>query len=156
MSLWTVLWAAPAAAGFALLFNVRRRALPVVAAIAVLAKFISVFCQDHGYTLIASDFVAAFTVGAIAYTLGPRLGEASPVFSFAPVIPLIPGATITKVFFGSFLVWITKAGSENAQNSVEFISAASSVFSAAAVVLSLCLGAISPMLLLPRARTAED
>ena len=155
-SLWHVLWAAPAALGFALIFNVRKRALPLVAVIAVLAKFISVFSVDQGLSLIAADFIAAFTVGAIAYTIAPRLGEASPVFAFAPVIPLIPGAVIAKAFILSFTTWITSSGVTPEQNSQDFVLAASSGLSAAAIVLGLCLGAISPMLLLPRARTAED
>ncbi|HQZ85897.1 MAG: hypothetical protein QG671_3719 [Actinomycetota bacterium] len=155
-SILGVLWAAPAALGFALLFNVRLRALPIVAAIAVLAKFISVFGQHVGLTIIAADFIAAFAVGAIAYTIGPRLGEASPVFAFAPVIPLVPGAVIAKAFITSFTTWITSSGVEAQQNSADFLLAASSGLSAAAIMLALCLGAISPMLLLPRARTAED
>lgn len=155
-SLFNVLWAAPAAIGFAMLFNVRPRALPLVGAIAILAKFISEFGNQQGATVIAADFVAAFVVGAIAYTIAPRLGEASPVFAFAPVIPLVPGAVIAKAFITSFTTWISSSAEEAQQNSQDFILAASSGLSAAAVVLALCLGAISPMLLLPRARTAED
>lgn len=156
MSTWlNILWAAPAAIGFAMVFNVRKRALPLVALIAVLAKFISVFAVHQGITIIAADFMAAFVVGAIAYTLGPRLGEASPVFAFAPVIPLVPGAVIAKSFITS-VSWIASTPEEAVANSRDFLLAANSGASAAAIVLALCLGAISPMLLLPRARTAED
>ena len=80
----------PAATGFAMLFNVRVQALPIVAAIAVLAKLISLVAVNRGLTLIVADFAAAFIVGP-SPTLGPRLGEASPVFAFAPVIPLCRG-----------------------------------------------------------------
>lgn len=156
MSAWSVLWAAPAAIGFALLFNIRAKALPIVAAIAVLAKFISFYGQHHGVTVIAADFIAAFAVGSIAYTIGPRLGEASPVFAFAPVIPLVPGAVIANAFITSFTPWITGSSVDGQTDGQEFLQAASSGFSAAAIMLALCLGAISPMLLLPRARTAED
>lgn len=155
-SLVGVLWAAPAALGFAVLFNIRLRALPLVAAIAVMAKFISVFSQQQGVTIIAADFIAAFAVGTIAYTIGPRLGEASPVFAFAPVIPLIPGAVIANAFITSFTPWINGSSVNSQQGSQDFIAAISSGFSAAAIMLALCLGAISPMLLLPRTRTAED
>ena len=150
------LWAAPAATGFAMLFNVRVRALPIVAAIAVLAKLISLVAVNRGLTLIVADFAAAFIVGAIAYTLGPRLGEASPGFAFAPVIPLVPGAIIAKSFIQSFAAWITSASADNPVHSDQFIQTLGSAIWAAAILLALCLGAISPMLLLPRARTAED
>ncbi len=155
-SLWNVLWAAPAATGFALVFNVRKRALPLVAVIAVLAKFIAVISTREGLSPIAADFIAAFVVGAIAYSIAPRLGEASPVFAFAPVIPLVPGAAIAKAFTLSFTTWIMNPAVSNSQNTQDFVMAASSGLSAGAMVLGLCLGAISPMLLLPRARTAED
>lgn len=154
-SLWTVLWAAPAATGFAMMFNVRLRALPIVAAIAVLARFVSEQGQDLGLTIIAADFIAAFVVGAIAYTLGPRTGEASPVYAFAPVIPLIPGAVIAEALT-ALLAWISGSSTDNTVAGQDFIRAASSGFTAAAIILALCLGAISPMLLLPRTRTAED
>ena len=156
ISLWTVLWAAPAAVGFAVLFNVHRRALPIVAVVAVLARLISEQGQDWGLNLIAADYLAAFVVGAVAYTVGPALREASPVFAFAPVIPLVPGAIIAKSFIQSFAAWITSASADNPVHSDQFIQTLGSAIWAAAILLALCLGAISPMLLLPRARTAED
>ncbi|MFN8126039.1 MAG: threonine/serine exporter family protein [Candidatus Nanopelagicales bacterium] len=155
MSLWTVLWAAPAALGFAVLFNVHRRALPIVAVVAILARFLSEFGQDLGLSLVTADYLAAFVVGAIAYTVGPRLREASPVFAFAPVIPLIPGVLITDAL-RALVVWVESGSDRTASTPDDFIRFASSGFTAAAVVLVLCLGTLSPMLLLPRARTAED
>ena len=154
-SLWQVLWAAPAATGFAMLFNVRKTALPLVAGIAVLAMFVSKYSQHLGLTIIAADFIAAFIVGAIAYTLGPRLGEASPVFAFAPVIPLVPGSMFAKAFIASFNTWLTHPGG-SPEVAEQFIASMTTGLSATAIVIALCLGAISPMLLLPRARTPED
>lgn len=154
-SLWTVLWAAPGAVGFAMLFNVRKSALPLIAVIAVLAQFIATYTKELGMTVIAADFLAAFIVGAIAYTIGPRLGEASPVYAFAPVIPLVPGSKLANAFIDSFNTWLTHPGG-SAETVREFTAAVTSGVSASATVAALCLGAISPMLLLPRARTAED
>ena len=154
-SLWHVVWAAPGAAGFAMLFNVRKSALPLVALIAVLALFIATYSRELGLTVIASDFLAAFVVGAIAYAIGPRLGEASPVYAFAPVIPLVPGSKLANAFIDSFNTWLTHPG-DSVETVRAFTEAATTGLSAAATVAALCLGAISPMLLLPRARTAED
>lgn len=155
-SLLTVVWAAPAALGFAMLFNVRRRALPIVAVIAVLAKVVAVYSQHLGATVVVADFLAACLVGSIAFALAPRLGEASPVFAFAPVIPLIPGAVIAKAFLTSFSTWVASPASEAPTHIAEFVTSASTGLSAAAMVLALCVGAITPMLLLPSARTAEE
>lgn len=150
-----VLWAAPAALGFAMLFNVRPRTLPLIALLAILARFTSEFIQHHDYSIVVADYAAAFLIGAIAYVVGPRTGEASPVYAFAPVIPLIPGAIIANALT-SLVSWIGSQGADPVVNSEEFIRAAASGFTAAAILLALCLGAISPMLLLPRTRTAED
>ncbi|MEI2717923.1 MAG: threonine/serine exporter family protein [Candidatus Nanopelagicales bacterium] len=155
ISLWAVLWAAPAATGFAMMFNVRKRALPIVAAIAVLARFITEFAQAQGVTIVVADYFAAVVVGALAYTLGPRTHEASPVYAFAPVIPLIPGAILARAL-QSLLKWINSGGANDPQAGQDFLEFASSGFTAAAIVLVLCLGALTPMLLLPRSRTAED
>ena len=155
ISLWTVLWAAPAAVGFAVLFTVHRRALPIVAVVAVLARLISEQGQDWGLNLIAADYLAAFVVGAVAYTVGPALREASPVFAFAPVIPLIPGVLLTDAL-RSLLIWVQSGDDQAPSSGADFLQFASSGFTAAAVVLVLCLGTLSPMLLMPRARTAED
>lgn len=156
MTMWHALWAAPAAMGMAIMFNVRPRALPIVAIIALLAKTMVIFSEEQGVPLIAASFIAAFFVGTTAYTLAPRLGEASPVFAFAPVIPLIPGALIAKSFIYGATTWLaepTKAATEYSQ---QFITTVSLGVSAAAVIVALCLGAISPMLLMPGARSAED
>lgn len=156
MTLWHALWAAPAAMGMAVMFNVRPRALPIVGLIALLAKLLVLFAEEQGVTLIAASFAAAFLVGTVAYTLAPRLGEASPVFAFAPVIPLIPGALIAKSFIYGFTTWLEAPTQAATEYSQQFITTVSLGLSAAAVIMALCLGAISPMLLLPSARTPED
>lgn len=141
--------------GFAMMFNVRRAALPVIAAIALLARFTTEFAQDQGVNIVVADYLAAVVVGALAYTLGPRLHEASPVFAFAPVIPLIPGAILTGAL-DSLLRWINAGGDDSPQAIQNFLQFASSGLTAAAIVLVLCLGTLSPMLLLPRGRLPED
>lgn len=150
IDLWTALWAAPAAVGFAMLFNVRRHALGVVAVIAVGARLVSDLCVNAGMQLIAADYVAAFAVGVVAYLLAPRTGEAAPVYAFAPIIPLFPGKYAIAAL-ESLVTWIT-TDAAGADAEARFTSAAASGFTAAAITLALCLGAISPTLLLPKAR----
>lgn len=151
---WTAVWAAPAAVGFAMLFNVRRQALAFVAVIAVGARLVSDFGVNIGLSLIAADYVAALLVGIVAYSLAPVMGEASPVFAFAPIIPLIPGMYAISAL-EALANWIT-LDPKGADGAARFAAAASSGFTAAAIILALCLGAISPLLILPRHRTAED
>ena len=144
------LWAAPAAVGFALFFNVRRRTLVPIALLAVAAHLVRSGLEDLGVHLAGASLVAAFLVGAAAYLLGPATGEASPVYAFAPVIPLIPG---TLLFDGleSLGKLVSSAGATDAAT-VLVVGALDNLFTAGAVVLALALGTTAPGLLRPRAR----
>lgn len=148
------LWAIPAALGFAMFFNVRRRALVPIAVIAFLAHAIDYFIRDAGGNAVSGAFVGAFFIGCVAYTLGPWTKEAAPVYAFAPVIPLIPGAYMLDAM-KSLTAWLTKGADDSAAAEI-LTQATSSALTAAAITLALAIGTISPMLLLPRARTAED
>jgi hypothetical protein len=77
------------------------------------------------------------------------------VFAFAPVIPLVPGSMFANALITSFNTWLTHPGSSPEVNE-QFITSMSTGISALAIIIALCLGAISPMLLLPRSRTPED
>lgn len=151
---WTVLIAAPAAIGFAILFNVRRRALLPIAVLAVLAKSVAVFLSTHQANVVVSSFLAAFLVGVIAYILGPATGEAAPVYAFASVVPLIPGKVVLDAL--QALESVVLADQDGVQALAPLIDAATSGITAAGILLALAIGVTSPILLLPGARTPED
>ena len=147
---WLSLWAAPAALGFALAFNVRRRALLPIALLAILAHLVRSVLQDAGWGLVQSSFAAAILTGTVAYVLAPATGEASPVFAFAPVIPLVPGSLL----FGgleAFADLVAGRGGDAAAPSL-FTAASRDVLTAGAVVIALALGSTAPGLLRPGAR----
>lgn len=151
---WTLLIAAPAAIGFAILFNVRRRALLPIAVLAVLAKSVAVFLSAHQANVVVSSFLAAFLVGVIAYILGPATGEAAPVYAFASVVPLIPGKTVLDAL--QALESVVLADQDGVQALAPLIEAATSGITAAGILLALAIGVTSPILLLPGTRTPED
>ncbi len=146
------LWAAPAALGFALFFNVRGRTLIPIALLAVMAHLLRTALQDLDWNLVAASFVAAFATGALAYLLGPATGEASTVYSFAPVIPLVPGTLLFEGLnaFGELIG--TQTGDEAATELLTL--AGQDLLTAGAVVLALALGSTAPSLLRPRSRAA--
>lgn len=154
MELLPELWAAPAAVGFAMFFNVRKRALVPVGVLAVVAHTIANAIEDSGGSLVTGSFVGAFVIGVVAYTLGPWSGEAAPVYAFAPVIPLVPGFFIFNALKG-VMEWLS-AGALVADAGDVWATVGANALSAAAITLALALGATSPMLLLPRTRTPED
>ena len=147
---WLSLWAAPAAVGFALFFNVRRRTLIPIAVLAVAAHLVREVVLDFGGNLAAASFVAAFLVGAAAYLLGPATGEASPVYAFAPVIPLIPGSLLFDGF--EALGHVVSSATASEESGELLILAMQDLLTAGAVVLALALGTTAPGLLRPRAR----
>lgn len=144
------LWAAPAALGFALFFNVRRRTLVPIALLAILAHLLRGFLEQQGWGLVTASFAAAFLTGAAAYMLGPMTGEASPVYAFAPVIPLVPG---TLFFDGLFAFGELIGGAGTDEEATELLTlAGSDLLTASAVVLALALGSTAPSLLRPTSR----
>lgn len=148
------LWAAPAALGFAMYFNVRKRALLPIAILAILAHALDWTIRDSGGNAVTGAFLGAFFIGAVAYTLGPWSGEASPVYAFAPVIPLVPGAYMLTAM-KALTEWLS-AGADSVGAGPVLTVASSNALTAAAITLALAVGTISPMLLLPRTRTPED
>lgn len=151
---WTVLFAAPAALGFAILFNVRRRALLPIALLAVLAKSVAVFLVSQGFNVVVASFLAALLVGVISYVLGPATGEASPVYAFAAVVPLIPGIYVFQAL--QALESVVVADSGGVQALTPLVEAATNGITAAGILLALAIGVTSPVLLLPGTRTPED
>jgi uncharacterized membrane protein YjjB (DUF3815 family) len=151
---WTVLFAAPAALGFAILFNVRRRALVPIALLAVLAKAVAVFLTVNQANVVVASFLAALLVGVIAYILGPVTGEASPVYAFAAVVPLIPGVYVFQALQSLESVVIADSGGVQALSPL--VEAATNGITAAGILLALAIGVTSPVLLLPGTRTPED
>lgn len=144
------LWAAPAALGFALLFNVRKRALIGVMLLAVAGRLTRDLLIDAGLATVLASFVAALVIGILAYTIGPLTREASPVYAFAPVIPLIPGTYIFTAL--TSLVGALTEHEESLKSAELLASAASAGLIAAAITLALAVGATSPTLLFLRHR----
>lgn len=148
---WISLWAAPAAIGFALFFNVRRRTLIPIAILAALAHLLRSTLQDSGVGIVGASLAAAFLVGAIAYLLGPATGEASPVYAFAPVIPLVPGSMLFDGLeaFGRLI-----GGDAVGEEALQLLATGSQdVLTASTVVLALAFGSTAPGLFRIAARS---
>lgn len=141
------LWAAAAVLGFAMVFSVPRRTLPGIAGLAVGAHLVRSFSMEHGMHLPQASFVAALAVGITAAVLAPRTNEATPIYAFAPVIPLIPGRYMFDALKG--LIALTGTAPEAvAASSVSLVVA--NTATAALTVLALAVGTTAPGLLIGR------
>lgn len=150
MNWLTPLWAAPAAIGFALLFNVRAKSLPGICALAILGMMIRNVLIHQGFSPTMGSFTAALVVGWIGFSIGPWTHEASPVYAFAPVIPMVPGSHIFRAL-GAVVEWQVQPPDQQAAEEI-LVHMFSEALAATSITLALAIGTITPMLVLPRVR----
>ena len=141
----TSLWAAVAVLGFAMVFAVPRSTLPGIMALAVAAHLLRSFCLHQGASLPLASFVAAIAVGFTAAVIAPRTGPATPIYAFAPVIPLIPGTYMFEALTG--LLELTSGGRAS---SLIVDSVVVDVSVATLTIVALAVGTIGPTLLAGR------
>lgn len=140
------LWAGLAVLGFAMVFSVPRRTLPGIVVLAIVAHLVRSLCLDLGASLPLASFVAAILIGLTAAVVAPRTNEASPIYSFAPVIPLVPGTYMFDALTG--VLDLTSGSAAATAVIVDAVVVNGSV--ATLTVIALAVGAISPTLLVGR------
>ncbi len=140
------LWAGLAVLGFAMVFSVPRRTLPGIVALAVAAHLVRSLFLEHGAGLPVASFVAAVLVGLTAAIVAPRTNQATPIYAFAPVIPLIPGTYMFDALTG--VLELTSGTEPNPGAIVAAAVVSGSI--ATLTVVALAVGTISPTLLVGR------
>ncbi len=142
---WVIsLWAGLAVLGFAMVFSVPRRTLPGIVALAIGAHLVRSIALDQGAPLPLASLFAALAVGVTAAFVAPRTNQATPIYAFAPVIPLVPGTYMFRTLTGLLELSATVKP-----------AAASAIVDAAVIdgtvatltIIALAVGAISPTLL---------
>jgi len=140
------LWAGVAVLGFAMVFSVPRRTLPGIVVLAVAAHLVRAVCLDRGVALPLASFVAALFVGITAAIVAPRTGQATPIYAFAPVIPLVPGRIMFDTLSG--VLALTTGREADPGRVVDEVVIAGST--ATLTIIALAVGTISPTLLAGR------
>lgn len=140
------LWAGLAVLGFAMVFSVPRRTLPGIVVLAIGAHLLRSVCLHEGLALPLASFIAALGVGLTATVVAPRTGQATPIYAFAPVIPLVPGTYMFNALTG--VLALTTGDEPDPSTVVDAAVIAGSV--ATLTIVALAVGAISPSLLAGR------
>lgn len=140
------LWAGLAVMGFAMVFAVPRRTLPGIVALAVLAHLLRAVILHGGAALPEASFVAALFVGLAATVIAPRTGQATPIYAFAPVIPLVPGTFMFHTLTGILDLTIGDVPDPNPV----VVSTVVDASVATLTIIALAVGAISPSLIIGR------
>jgi uncharacterized membrane protein YjjB (DUF3815 family) len=140
------LWAGVAVLGFAMVFSVPRRTLPGIVALAIMAHLARSLGLELGASLPLASFGAALLVGLTAAVFAPRTNQATPIYAFAPVIPLIPGTYMFDTLTG--VLELTSGTQPNPSAIVDAAVVSGSI--ATLTVIALAVGTITPTLLVGR------
>ncbi|MBM5574234.1 threonine/serine exporter family protein [Deefgea sp. CFH1-16] len=148
MHTWLLeLWAAPAALGFALLFNVPPRALWLCAGLAVLGhaarKWVVLLQGD----IVFATLAAAILIGLIAEWWSTRRNEPAIIYAISAAIPMVPGTYMYKsvqALLGIASLPATETGQ------ALLVTAGVSGVKAVMIVLALAFGIAAPLLLWPK------
>lgn len=142
------LFAALAALGFAMLFNVPRRALAWCALGGALGHMVRTLSVVEGVDIIPATLAGATAVGFFGYWLSRRFIMPMPVFTVPGAIPLVPGS----------IAFQTMANLVNAVNAgigarIPFLIEASvGAVETALILITLGIGISAPILLFRRHR----
>lgn len=140
-------WGMAATLGFALLFNVPRRALIYCLLIAAIGRGSRAFFMDIGWlTIIPATLVSATLIGFLARQCAQRLGMPSTIFGITAAIPLVPGKFAFEAMIG--LLQIATLPVDSA--STVLLTAAANGIKTGLILGALAFGIVAPTLLVHR------
>ena len=141
------LWAAPAALGFAMLFNVPPRSLMMCGLLAVLGHAARKLVMGMNGDIVFGTLIAAVLIGLFAELWADRHNQPGAIYAISAAIPMIPG----KSMYQSVQAVLGIATLEAGQNGADLlITAGVSGVKGIMIVLALAFGIAAPLLLMPR------
>jgi uncharacterized membrane protein YjjB (DUF3815 family) len=140
-------WAMAATLGFAILFNVPRRALITCLLVAAAGRGVRAVLMDSGtMTIIPATLIAATVIGFLARTCALRLEMPSTIFGITAAIPLVPGRFAFEAMIGLLQVATLPVGDV----STILIAAAVNGVKTGLILGALAVGIVAPSLLIHR------
>lgn len=146
MTVRDAVWSAIAAVGFAILFNVPKRALPGCIACAAAGHATRTLLMHMGVNIVPATLAGATLVGSLAVELAHLSGTPPPVFSIPGAIPLVPGVFAYQAMIG--LVNVTTV--DPAQGSAILVDASINAMKTALILGMIAVGIAAPTLLFRR------
>lgn len=137
-------WLGLAAIGFAVLFNVPRRALAIIFVIAAMGGLTKLALQQQGVVAALAAFVGASLIGLLSVMAAHQRKAPPMIFAIPAVIPMIPGFFAYQAMVGMIELTVEK----NPQlYSKLFFETVNNGLSALFVLLALSTGVAIPMLI---------
>ncbi|KAF0813898.1 hypothetical protein IGB42_01577 [Andreprevotia sp. IGB-42] len=151
MTAWLIellieLWAAPAALGFAMLFNVPKRALWLCGTLAVIGHGLRHLVDVLHGDLVLGTLAGAVVIGLLAELHARRRHEPGAIYAISAAIPLVPGKSMYESVQAMLGIAVLPA---NADGSALIAIAGVSAIKAAMILMALAFGIAAPMLLRP-------
>jgi len=144
--------AALAATGFAMLFNVPRRALALSALCGAAGVGTRMVLMQYGggeVHIAMATFAAAIVVAALAELISRKMNMPPALFSVPGVIPMVPGG----VMFRAVVYWLNIAASQDGPFDEVMFGAAWHLTGISLLILcALAMGIAAPNLILYRRR----
>jgi uncharacterized membrane protein YjjB (DUF3815 family) len=148
MAAWLLeIWAAPAALGFALLFNVPPRALWMCGVLAVLGHATRKLVLTMNGDIVLGTLLAAILIGLIAEWWSARRNEPAVIYAISAAIPMVPGTYMYKAVQALLGIATLPAGDSG---QALLVAAGVSGVKAGMIVLALAFGIAAPILLWPK------
>ena len=145
-----VLLAGVTAAGFATLFNVPLKTVPMIAMLGSIGVALKLTLIGQGWSIIGSSLAAACAQGGISLSMAWLYQSPSVVFSLPACLPMVPGVYAYRTMLG--LLEFTKADSLDQQLLLEIVN---NGLKTAFIFLSLAIGIAGHNILL-RGRSLRD
>ncbi len=139
------IWSAFAAAGFAMLFNVPRRALLYCALTGAVGHTMrTLVIVQFGMTLEAATLLASVIVGFCGLILARRLKMPTTIFSIPAAIPMVPG----RLAYTTMIGILNLSGARPEASLVLLTETVIEAIRTGVILAGLALGTIAPFLLL--------
>lgn len=139
-------WSAIAAVGFAILFNVPRRALPGCALAAALGHALRTWVMQLGLPIEPATLLSATMIGFLGDYLARRFESPTAIFTVPAVIPMVPGTFAFRTMLG--ILEITTMGVFG--STPVLVEASLNAVKTGLILAALAGGIIAPRLLFRR------
>ncbi|MEZ4668499.1 MAG: threonine/serine exporter family protein [Anaerolineae bacterium] len=140
------MWSAVAALGFAVLFNVPRRALAGCALAAALGHAARTLLMQLGMEIELATLAGSSVIGFISLFLSQRWHAPMPIFSISAAVTLVPGVFA----FRTMLAILEVSLGDPATAGDALVAASSNAIKTAFILGAIALGIAVPALLFKR------
>ena len=146
------MWFGTAAVGFAVLFNVPRRAIAPVFILVFLGGLSKSILLQFEINVIVSSLAGATVIGFLSIPFAHKRHAPPPIFAIPAVIPMVPGIFAYRMMLGL----INLAGTINPANYTQILSETINNGLKVMLILMSLAGGVGIPMLITRKDSAKD